>query len=102
MRSLPRNLMGPAWDFGSAAPSLNLMVAACGLPTTLRAAQASTSPCLSKPRRTNDARSAVLEPSYQSIIARYLPERYLSNIATQEKAKFVAIVDDASMLRGAV
>ena len=29
----------PAWDFGSAAPSLNRMAAACGLPTTLRAAQ---------------------------------------------------------------
>src|SRR5439155_54192 len=102
MRSLPRNLMGPAWDFGSAAPSLNLMVAACGLPTTLRAAQASTSPCLSKPRRTNDARSAVLEPSYQSIIARSLPERYLATMATQAKAKLVAIVDDDELMRGAL
>src|SRR6266581_2563546 len=102
MRSLPRNLMGPAWDFGSAAPSLNLMVAACGLPTTLRAAQASTSPCLSKPRRTNDACSAVLEPSYQSIIARSLPERYLATMATQAKAKLVAIVDDDELMRGAL
>ena len=38
MRSLPPNLTAPAWDFRSAARSLNRMAAACGLPTTLRAA----------------------------------------------------------------
>jgi len=32
---------GPVWDCRSAGPSLNHMTAACGLPTTLRAAQAS-------------------------------------------------------------
>ena len=31
--------MVPVWDCPSAAPSLNRIAAACGLPTTLRAAQ---------------------------------------------------------------
>src|ERR1700694_4948920 len=39
MPSLPPRLTAPAWGFGSAAPSLNRMAAACGPPTTLRAAQ---------------------------------------------------------------
>jgi hypothetical protein len=39
-----KRFKAPAWDFGSAAPSLNRMAAACGLPTTLRAAQVFTSP----------------------------------------------------------
>ena len=38
-RSLPRSLKGPAWACPSATPSLNRMAGACGLPTTLRAAQ---------------------------------------------------------------
>src|ERR1700681_3924233 len=45
-RSLPRSFTGPAWDCPSAAPSLNRIAAACGLPTTLRAAQVFTSCCL--------------------------------------------------------
>ncbi len=37
--SLPPRLTVPAWDCRSAAPLLNRPVAACGLPTILRAAQ---------------------------------------------------------------
>ncbi len=33
------------WDYPSAGPSLNRAAAACGLPATLRTAQAFTSPC---------------------------------------------------------
>src|SRR5882757_1155889 len=39
MRSLPPRLTARAWACGSAAPSLNRTGAACGLLTTLRAAQ---------------------------------------------------------------
>src|SRR5260370_27641633 len=102
MRSLPPNLTAPAWVFGSAAPSWNLMVAGCGQRTTVSAAQAFTSPYLWEPRRTNDARRAVLETSYQSIIARSLPRRYTLTMATQPKAKLVAIVDDDELMRGAL
>src|ERR1700689_4643816 len=52
--SLP-SPMGPAWDFASAAPSSNRMVAAYGLTTTARAEQNSTSPYPQKKRSTNDA-----------------------------------------------
>src|SRR6201987_4294355 len=52
---LPR-LMAPAWDFASAARLSNRMVAACGLPTTLRAAQVFASPYPPKPRQMNDTR----------------------------------------------
>ena len=48
---------GPAWDFASAARLSNRMVAACGLPTTLRAAQVFVSPYPPKPRQMNDTRS---------------------------------------------
>ena len=41
--SIRRSLMAPAWDCPSAAPSLNHIAAASGLPTTLRAAQVFTS-----------------------------------------------------------
>src|SRR5207302_3211968 len=34
-----QSLTAPAWGFASAAPSWNRMAGACGLPTTLRAAQ---------------------------------------------------------------
>jgi FixJ family two-component response regulator len=54
------------------------------------------------PRGTNDARSAVLGPSYQSIIAQSLPERYFATMATQAKEKLVAIVDDDELMRGAL
>src|SRR5438105_900939 len=37
--------MGRVWDCRSAAPSLNRMAAACGLPTILRAVRAFASPC---------------------------------------------------------
>jgi Histidine kinase-, DNA gyrase B-, and HSP90-like ATPase len=40
----------PAWDFASAAPSLNRMAAPCGLLTTLRAAQAFVSRYPPRPR----------------------------------------------------
>ena len=56
MPSLLPSRTGPAWDFASAAPSSNRMVAACGLPTTSRAAQSFVSPYPPKPRRVNDAR----------------------------------------------
>jgi len=55
-RSLPPNLMAPAWDFGSAAPSSNRTVAAYGPPTTLRAAQVFISPYPANPRRRNERR----------------------------------------------
>src|SRR5260370_20009261 len=58
MRFLPPNLTAPAWGFGSAAPSLNRMAAACGPPTTLRAAQVFTLLYLPKSGRVNDARIA--------------------------------------------
>src|SRR6202048_1037067 len=45
MRFLPRRLTGPVWDCPSAVPSLHRMTAACGPPTTLRAAQVFTSFC---------------------------------------------------------
>src|SRR5258708_33094825 len=59
MRSLPPNLTALAWDFASADPSSNRMAAACGLPTTPRAAQAFVSPYLLKPRRMNDTHAAL-------------------------------------------
>src|SRR3954465_2738463 len=102
MHSLPQSPTAPAWDFASADPSLNRMVAACGPPTTLRAVQAFTLPCLSKPKPTNDAFSAVLQPSYQSIIARFFPRRYIPSMATEAKTKLVAIVDDDELMRGAL
>src|SRR5258707_904736 len=43
----------PAWAFASAAPSLNRMVAACGLPTISHTAQVFLSPC---PTRARDTR----------------------------------------------
>src|ERR1700676_289697 len=52
MRSLLPNLMAPAWDFASAAPLLNRMAAAYGLPTTLRAAQDFVSHYALRPRHT--------------------------------------------------
>jgi hypothetical protein len=55
--SLPPRLTAPAWDFASAARLSNRMVAACGLPTTLRVAQVFVSPCPPKPRQMNDTRS---------------------------------------------
>src|SRR5436853_468792 len=42
-RSSQRSLMGPAWDYPSAAPSLSRIAAACGLPIIHRAAQVYTS-----------------------------------------------------------
>ena len=45
MPSLPRSFTGSAWDCPSAAPSLNRITAACGPPTTLRAARVFTSFC---------------------------------------------------------
>ena len=44
MRSSPLSLKAAAWGFASAVPSLNRMVAACGLPPTLRAAPTFISP----------------------------------------------------------
>src|SRR5580693_1360658 len=49
--SLPPRLTAPAWDFASAARLSNRMVAACGLPTTLHAAQVFVSPYPPKPRQ---------------------------------------------------
>src|ERR1700686_1324019 len=46
MRSSPPNLMAPAWDFGSAARSLNHMAAACGPRATPGGAQRFSSHCL--------------------------------------------------------
>ena len=55
MRSLLQSLMGPVWDCPSAAPSLNRIAAACGLLTTLRAAQVFTSVYPPKSRHMTDA-----------------------------------------------
>src|ERR1700730_4161855 len=55
MRSLPRSFMGSVWDCPSAAPSLNRIAAACGLPTTLRTAQVFTSVYPLKSRHMTDA-----------------------------------------------
>src|SRR6266480_7255704 len=52
MHSSPRKFRGPAWDCPSAVPSLNLMVAGCGLPTTLRGAQVFALLYLPKSRHT--------------------------------------------------
>src|SRR5882672_7040554 len=54
MPSLPPNLTARAWDFASAVPSLKRMAAACGLPTTRRAAQAFTWHFPSKSSRLNE------------------------------------------------
>src|SRR5260370_41221279 len=63
MPSLPRSRMAPVWVCPSAAPSLNSITAACGLPTTLRAAQVFTSLYPPKSRHMNDAsrRSHVID-----------------------------------------
>src|SRR5882762_10424065 len=53
MRSSPLNVTARAWDCASAAPSSNRIAAACGQPTTLRAAQAFTSHCPPKSRSMN-------------------------------------------------
>src|ERR1700722_924341 len=60
--SLPPRLTAPAWDFASAARLSNRMVAACGLPTTLRAAQVFVSLCPPKPRHMNDTRKDLSSP----------------------------------------
>src|SRR6266478_396269 len=49
--SLPPRLTAPAWDFASAARLSNRMVAACGLPTTLHAAQVFVSPYPPEPKQ---------------------------------------------------
>src|SRR5260221_2182561 len=62
IRRPPRSTLFPyttlfrsVWDCPSAAPSSNRIAAACGLPTTLRAAQVFTSFCPPKSRHKNDA-----------------------------------------------
>src|ERR1700674_1687994 len=47
---------GPAWNFASAAPLSNRMVAACGLLTAPRAAQVFVSPYPPKARQRNETR----------------------------------------------
>jgi hypothetical protein len=47
----------PAWDFASAAPSLNRMAAPCGLLTTLRATQAFVSRYPPRPRHAHSPKS---------------------------------------------
>ena len=69
MRSLPRSFMGPVWDCPSAAPSLNRIAAACGLPTTLPAAQVFTSFYPPKSRHMNDAPSRVCGMGASQFIA---------------------------------
>src|SRR5882672_1746233 len=53
MRSLPRRLTAPAWDFALADPSWNRTGAACGLVATRRGARAFTSACRPKSRSMN-------------------------------------------------
>ena len=55
-----RESEAPAWDFGSAAPSLNRMEAVCGQPLTLSAAPAFISHCPPPPNRFNDEAMRVL------------------------------------------
>src|SRR5260370_24649996 len=56
MRSSQPSLTVPAWYCGAGAASLNRMAAACGLPTTLRAAQVFISLYLRKTRQRNEPR----------------------------------------------
>ena len=57
--SLAPRITAPAWDFASAAQLSNRMVAACGLLTTLRAAQVFVSPYPPKPWQMNDTRKSL-------------------------------------------
>src|SRR5713101_9651455 len=68
MRSLPRSCMGPAWDCPSAAPSLNRIAVACGLPTTLRAAQVFTSFYPPQSRHMNDGSTAHLDCRHHPLV----------------------------------
>src|SRR6266850_6497972 len=68
MRSLLRSFMGPVWDCPSAAPSLNRIAAACGLPTTLRAAQVFTSFYPPKSRHMNDGSTAHLDCRHNPLV----------------------------------
>ncbi len=52
----PLSSMEPVWDFGSAAPLSNRMVAVCGLTNLLRTAQVFTSPCLPSSGHMHDGR----------------------------------------------
>src|SRR5277367_4013276 len=54
MRFLLPSLTALAWDYGSAAPSLNRMVGAYGLTTTLPVARGSLSPYPPRSTATND------------------------------------------------
>src|SRR5260370_38133273 len=56
MRFLRRRRTGREWGFASAGQSLNRMAVACGLPTTLRAAQVFISLYLRKTRQRNEPR----------------------------------------------
>jgi len=58
-RFLQRSLTEPAWGFASVAPSLNRMAGACGLPTTLRAAQVFISLYPRKSRQRNEYRRLI-------------------------------------------
>src|ERR1700686_1364561 len=58
MRSSPPNLTAPAWDFGSADPSLIRTADACGLLKTLHEAQFFMSLYILKSRHVNDARTS--------------------------------------------
>src|SRR5437588_6757735 len=63
MLSLPRRCMASVWDCPSAAPSLNRMAAACGLPTIIRVAQAFVSPFPPKARPMNETRGRGSAPA---------------------------------------
>jgi FixJ family two-component response regulator len=50
----------------------------------------------------NDGRGAVLDPTYQSMIAPLLARCYFPSMASQGKPKLVAIVDDDDLIRSAL
>src|SRR3981081_153673 len=90
MRSLPRSLMGPVWGCPSAAPSLNRIAAACGLPTTLRTAQVFTSFYPPKSRHMNDARGSdprvYVSPLPLDQLRQFFLQRHLRRTRTCEAA----------------
>src|SRR2546430_2761556 len=59
MLALPPSCMVPLWDCPSAAPSLNRMASASGLPTILRVAQVFVSPYPPKLRQNDEAPRAL-------------------------------------------
>src|SRR5882724_647399 len=76
-RSSPPSLTARVWDSPSAARSLSHMAAACGLPTTLRAAPVFVSPYPPKSRQRN-------EPADAPTVLGMLHKQMTSELGTSE------------------